>query len=129
MPPDYFSATGQLWGNPVYDWKHLKNERFDWWVQRFKKLVQLVDVVRIDHFRGFQSFWQVPKGEKTAVNGEWAEGPGAAFFETVERELGHLPIWAEDLGVITSDVEKLRDDFHFPGMNVLQFAFDEKGVG
>lgn len=127
VPPDYFSATGQLWGNPVFDWAHLKDQKFDWWVRRFKKLVQLVDIVRIDHFRGFEAFWEVPQGETTAVKGRWAEGPGGAFFETLERELGHLPIWAEDLGLITDGVEKLRNDFHFPGMNVLQFAFDEKG--
>ena len=128
VPPDYFSKTGQLWGNPVYDWKHLEQECFDWWVGRFRRLTQLVDIVRIDHFRGFQAFWQVPRGETTAVNGEWAECPGDAFFHTLEHELGQLPVWAEDLGLVTPKVEKLRDDFDFPGMKVLQFAFDDKGA-
>jgi 4-alpha-glucanotransferase len=128
VPPDYFSKTGQLWGNPVYDWRHLEHEGFDWWVGRFKRLTQLVDIVRIDHFRGFQAFWQVKQGETTAVNGEWAECPGDAFFHTLEHELGHLPVWAEDLGLVTPQVEKLRDDFDFPGMKVLQFAFDDTGA-
>ena len=128
VPPDYFSKTGQLWGNPVYDWKHLEEEGFDWWVARFKRLGELVDVVRIDHFRGFQAFWQVKQGEKTAINGEWALCPGDHFFHALEHELGHLPVWAEDLGLVTPEVEKLRDDFDFPGMKVLQFAFDEKGA-
>jgi 4-alpha-glucanotransferase len=127
VPPDYFSATGQLWGNPVYDWRHLEHEGFDWWVGRFKRLTELVDIVRIDHFRGFQAFWQVKHGETTAVNGEWAECPGDAFFHALEHELGHLPVWAEDLGLVTPEVEKLRDDFDFPGMKVLQFGFDDKG--
>jgi 4-alpha-glucanotransferase len=125
VPPDYFSKTGQLWGNPVYDWKHLEHECFDWWVGRFKRLTQLVDIVRIDHFRGFQAFWQVKQGETTAVNGEWAESPGDAFFHTLEHELGYLPVWAEDLGLVTPQVERLRDDFDFPGMKVLQFGFDD----
>jgi len=128
VPPDYFSATGQLWGNPVYDWEHHSRHGFDWWVRRFQRLTHLVDVVRIDHFRGFQAFWQVPHGETTAINGSWAESPGDAFFHTLEHELGHVPVWAEDLGLITSEVEKLRDDFDFPGMKVLQFAFDDKGA-
>lgn len=128
VPPDYFSKTGQLWGNPVFDWENLEEEGFQWWIKRFAKLVELVDIVRIDHFRGFQAYWQVPHGETTAVNGKWVECPGDAFFHTLEHELGHLPIWAEDLGVITADVEKLRDDFQFPGMKVLQFAFDDTGA-
>jgi 4-alpha-glucanotransferase len=128
VPPDYFSKTGQLWGNPVYDWRHLEHEGFDWWVGRFKRLTRLVDIVRIDHFRGFQAFWQVKQGETTAINGEWAECPGDAFFHTLEHELGHLPVWAEDLGLVTPQVEKLRDDFDFPGMKVLQFAFDASGA-
>jgi 4-alpha-glucanotransferase len=125
VPPDYFSATGQLWGNPVYDWEHLERRGFDWWVQRFRRLTHLVDVVRIDHFRGFQAYWQVPFGETTAINGSWAECPGDAFFHTLEHELGHVPVWAEDLGLVTPEVERLRDDFDFPGMKVLQFAFDD----
>ncbi len=128
VPPDYFSLTGQLWGNPVYDWEHLRRRGFDWWVRRFRGLTRLVDVVRIDHFRGFAAYWQVPRGETTAINGKWAPCPGGDFFSRLQRELGHLPVWAEDLGVITPDVEKLRDDFGFPGMKVLQFAFDEKGA-
>jgi 4-alpha-glucanotransferase len=128
VPPDYFSETGQLWGNPVYDWEHLQSNGFDWWIQRFRRLTHLVDIVRIDHFRGFQAYWQVPHGEKTAINGSWAECPGDEFFHTLEHELGHLPVWAEDLGLITTEVEKLRDDFDFPGMKVLQFAFDDKGA-
>jgi 4-alpha-glucanotransferase len=128
VPPDYFSATGQLWGNPVYDWEHLERDRFAWWVERFKRLMHLVDVVRIDHFRGFAAFWQVPHGETTAINGSWQPCPGDAFFHTLEHELGHVPVWAEDLGLITPDVEQLRDDFDFPGMKVLQFGFDEKGA-
>jgi 4-alpha-glucanotransferase len=128
VPPDYFSKTGQLWGNPVYDWKELESEGFDWWVARFKRLGELVDIVRIDHFRGFQAFWQVKQGEKTAINGEWALCPGDKFFHALEHELGHLPVWAEDLGLVTPEVEKLRDDFDFPGMKVLQFAFDDKGA-
>lgn len=125
VPPDYFSATGQLWGNPVYNWEHLEGSGFAWWIQRFRRLTELVDVVRIDHFRGFQAFWQVPHGETTAINGSWVECPGDAFFHTLEHELGHLPVWAEDLGLVTPEVEQLRDDFDFPGMKVLQFAFDE----
>ena len=128
VPPDYFSATGQLWGNPVYDWEHLERRGFDWWVQRFRRLTHLVDVVRIDHFRGFQAFWQVPFGETTAINGSWAECPGDAFFHALEHELGHVPVWAEDLGLVTPEVERLRDDFDFPGMKVLQFAFDNTGA-
>jgi 4-alpha-glucanotransferase len=128
VPPDYFSETGQLWGNPVYDWEHLERSGFAWWIQRFHRLTQLVDVVRIDHFRGFQAFWQVPYGETTAINGTWGESPGDAFFHTLEHELGHLPVWAEDLGLVTPEVERLRDDFDFPGMKVLQFAFDDNGA-
>jgi 4-alpha-glucanotransferase len=127
VPPDYFSATGQLWGNPIYEWAQLQREGFGWWIRRFHRLTALVDIVRIDHFRGFQAYWQVPQGEKTAINGEWVTCPGDAFFHTLEHELGHLPVWAEDLGLITPDVEKLRDAFDFPGMKVLQFGFDEKG--
>jgi 4-alpha-glucanotransferase len=128
VPPDYFSATGQLWGNPVYDWDHLQSSGFDWWTRRFRRLTHLVDIVRIDHFRGFQAFWQVPYGERTAIKGSWAECPGDAFFHALEHELGHVPVWAEDLGLITAEVERLRDDFDFPGMKVLQFAFDDKGA-
>ena len=127
VPPDYFSETGQLWGNPVYDWAQLQREGFGWWIRRFRRLTAMVDIVRIDHFRGFQAYWQVPQGEKTAINGEWVACPGDAFFHTLEHELGNLPVWAEDLGLITPEVEKLRDTFDFPGMKVLQFGFDDQG--
>ncbi len=123
VPPDYFSATGQLWGNPVYDWKQLEKQNFKWWVQRFEAMLDYVDIIRIDHFRGFEAFWAVPLGEETAVNGEWVKAPGDKLFETIKQQLGTLPVLAEDLGTITPDVEALRDKFEFPGMKVLQFAF------
>jgi 4-alpha-glucanotransferase len=123
VPPDYFSATGQLWGNPIYNWGRLKKTRFAWWIQRFRVLREYVDYIRIDHFRGFESYWAVPRGETTAVKGRWVKAPGEAFFETLREELGELPVMAEDLGVITPEVEALRDRFEFPGMRVLQFAF------
>jgi len=128
VPPDYFSATGQLWGNPVYDWDYLKNSQFEWWVKRFKATLEYVDIVRIDHFRAFEAYWQVPAGEDTAMNGEWIEAPGYAFFDTLGDRLGSLPVLAEDLGIITPEVEALRDHFQFPGMKILLFAFgdDEK---
>lgn len=124
VPPDYFSATGQLWGNPVYDWEKVQENDFKWWIQRFKGTLEYFDMVRIDHFRGFQAYWAVPKGETTAIAGEWMEAPGEAFFKRLKEELGELPIIAEDLGVITPEVEELRDKFEFPGMKVLHFAFD-----
>lgn len=123
VPPDYFSETGQLWGNPTYNWAELEKSGFRWWLQRLKALLDYIDLIRIDHFRGFRAYWAIPEGEDTAINGEWIEAPGAAFFETVKRELGSLPILAEDLGIITPDVEALRDQFDFPGMKILQFAF------
>lgn len=123
VPPDYFSETGQLWGNPTYNWEVLADQGFRWWIQRFKALLEYVDLIRIDHFRGFQAYWAVPEGEETAMNGEWVEAPGEALFETMAQELGSLPILAEDLGVITPEVEALRDRFDFPGMKILQFAF------
>jgi len=125
VPPDYFSATGQLWGNPVYDWDYLKNSQFEWWVKRFKATLEYVDVVRIDHFRAFEAYWQVPAGEATAMNGEWIEAPGYAFFDTLGDRLGSLPVLAEDLGIITPEVEALRDHFEFPGMKILLFAFGD----
>ncbi len=128
VPPDYFSATGQLWNVPVYDWSYLERNGFAWWVERFRKLTKLVDLVRIDHFRGFASFWQVPRGAKTAVEGEWVEAPGAALLNTLRQKLGVLPIWAEDLGMITAEVDELRDRFDLPGMKILQFAFDDRGA-
>ena len=123
VPPDYFSATGQLWGNPVYDWENLEKQDFHWWVQRFEAMLDYVDIIRIDHFRGFEAFWSVPQGEETAVNGEWVKAPGDKLFETIREKLGKLPVLAEDLGTITPEVLALRDKFEFPGMKVLQFAF------
>lgn len=125
VPPDYFSATGQLWGNPVYDWDRIRQTNYDWWVKRFRATLQYVDIVRVDHFRGFEAYWQVPAGEETAINGEWIKGPDAEFFESLREQLGSLPIMAEDLGIITPEVEELRDRFQFPGMRILQFAFGE----
>lgn len=124
VPPDYFSATGQLWGNPVYDWDKLQKSDFAWWIDRFKATLQYVDIVRIDHFRGFEAYWQVPAGEETAINGEWIKAPGEEFFEVLGKTVGSLPVMAEDLGIITPEVEALRDRFEFPGMRILQFAFD-----
>lgn len=123
VPPDYFSDTGQLWGNPIYNWEHLQKDRFGWWTQRFQAMLDYVDLIRVDHFRGFQAYWQVRQGETTAMNGEWAEAPGQELFQVLNQELGYLPILAEDLGVITPEVEALRDKFEFPGMKILQFAF------
>ncbi|HEX5689135.1 MAG TPA: 4-alpha-glucanotransferase [Roseiflexaceae bacterium] len=123
VPPDYFSATGQLWGNPLYRWDVLARTGYRWWIERFRAALTLVDIVRLDHFRGFAAYWAVPAGEPTAVNGTWVDGPGAALFTAVAEALGQLPIIAEDLGLITPDVEELRDQFGFPGMKVLQFAF------
>jgi 4-alpha-glucanotransferase len=124
VPPDYFSETGQLWGNPLYDWSVLREQGYDWWIKRFRHLFTLYDVVRIDHFRGFEAAWHVPAGERTAQKGAWVEGPGRQFFDAVGASLGKLPIIAEDLGVITPAVEELRDQCGFPGMKILQFAFD-----
>lgn len=123
VPPDYFSADGQLWGNPLYDWDEMKKSNYDWWLKRIKRIFELTDILRIDHFRGFESYWAVPFGEKTAKNGEWIKGPGIDFFKTIKRKLGDLPIIAEDLGVITDEVRALRDEANLPGMKVLQFAF------
>jgi len=123
VPPDYFSTTGQLWGNPHYRWARLAEEGYWWWIERFRALFELVDVLRLDHFRGFEGYWEVPATEETAVKGRWVKGPGADLFIAVEKALGRLPIIAEDLGVITPEVEELRDRFHFPGMSILQFAF------
>lgn len=124
VPPDYFSATGQLWGNPHYDWDAMAKTRYAWWVARIRTLLTLVDRIRIDHFRGFAGFWEVPAGEKTAIHGKWVKGPGERFFRALREQLGALPLIAEDLGVITPDVISLRDAFGLPGMKILQFAFD-----
>jgi 4-alpha-glucanotransferase len=125
VPPDYFSETGQLWGNPLYRWDVMKNNGFDWWLKRFSKMFELVDIVRIDHFRGFEAYWEIPGDAETAINGKWIKAPGHELFRTVKEKLGDLPILAEDLGVITKEVEELRDAFNFPGMKILQFAFGE----
>lgn len=125
VPPDYFSATGQLWGNPLYNWKNMKKDGYAWWIARVKKMLSLVDYVRIDHFRGFESYWAVPFGSENAVNGKWEKGPGIELFNAIKKELGELPLIAEDLGVITDEVRALRDETGFPGMKVLQFAFDK----
>jgi 4-alpha-glucanotransferase len=123
VPPDYFSATGQRWGNPLYRWDVLARSDYAWWVDRLRMTFTQVDVVRIDHFRGFDAYWEIPADEPTAVVGRWVKGPGARFFEAMRDALGDLPIIAEDLGVITPTVEALRDQFAFPGMKILQFAF------
>ena len=124
VPPDYFSAEGQLWGNPVYSWDALRSTGYRWYVDRVRTLLAHVDVIRLDHFRGFAAAWHVPAGAKTAQSGEWVQGPGASFFQAIRSEVGRLPFIAEDLGTITADVALLRDQFQVPGTRVLQFAFD-----
>jgi 4-alpha-glucanotransferase len=124
VPPDYFSAEGQLWGNPVYDWEVLRRTGYRWCIDRLRALLAHVDAIRLDHFRAFAAAWHVPGGAPTAQAGAWVPGPGAEFFDAVQKELGTLPFIAEDLGVITADVYALRDRFHIPGTRVLQFAFD-----
>ena len=123
VPPDYFSKTGQFWGNPLYRWDEMKRDGYLWWVERFRATGRLVDIIRLDHFRGFEKYWAIPGKDKTAKNGQWLPGPGAEFFEVLRQEFGELPIIAEDLGIITPEVEALRDQFSLPGMRVLQFAF------
>jgi 4-alpha-glucanotransferase len=129
VPPDYFSETGQLWGNPLYNWKALKAQKFQWWIDRIRATLKLVDIIRVDHFRGFEAYWEIPAGEETAIKGKWVKAPGMELFKAVKRELGYLPILAEDLGVITPEVVALREAFDFPGMKILQFAFDSKEAG
>jgi 4-alpha-glucanotransferase len=125
VPPDYFSATGQLWGNPLYNWKAHRETNFAWWVRRLRATLALVDVVRLDHFRGFEAYWEVPADATTAATGQWVPGPGDAFFTAVRQQLGGLPLVAEDLGLITPEVEALRERHGLPGMRVLQFAFSD----
>jgi 4-alpha-glucanotransferase len=123
VPPDYFSVTGQLWGNPIYRWKRMQEDGFAWWIARFRSALALFDCVRLDHFRGFESYWEVPANETTAINGRWVQAPGEALLSALEKEFGELPIVAENLGVITPPVERLRHRFNLPGMSILQFAF------
>jgi 4-alpha-glucanotransferase len=128
VPPDYFSATGQRWGNPLYRWEVMAGRGYAWWIERTRAAMRTVDIVRIDHFRGFVAYWEIPASEPTAVRGRWVPGPGEALFEAVEGALGEVPILAEDLGVITPDVIALRERFNYPGMKILQFAFDEQAL-
>lgn len=123
VPPDYFSSTGQLWGNPHYDWDIMEKRGYSWWIERFSSMFGLFDIVRVDHFRGFEAAWHVPAGEETAENGLWIKGPGEHLFDALQAAMGTLPIIAEDLGVITPEVIALRDRYNFPGMKILQFAF------
>jgi 4-alpha-glucanotransferase len=123
VPPDYFSETGQLWGNPLYKWEAHQASGYQWWLDRMQAVLSQVDIVRLDHFRGFEAYWEVPFGNQTAVKGRWVKGPGEDFLKVVKESLGELPIIAEDLGVITEPVKKMRDTFNLPGMKILQFAF------
>ena len=125
VPPDYFSPTGQRWGNPLYRWDRMAKNGYAWWIDRLRGSLELVDLVRVDHFRGFAAYWSVPAAAETALVGDWVDGPGIAFFNALRRGLGGLPIIAEDLGTITADVEALRDGLRLPGMKVLQFAFGQ----
>jgi 4-alpha-glucanotransferase len=125
VPPDYFSATGQLWGNPLYRWDRMAKDGYAWWIARLRQTLSAVDILRLDHFRGFEAYWEVPATETTAINGRWVKGPGAAFFADVRDVLGDLPIIAEDLGLITPEVDELRTSLDLPGMKVLQFAFGD----
>ncbi len=130
VPPDYFSSTGQLWGNPLYNWEGMIADGFKWWIERVRATLTVVDVARVDHFRGFAACWEIPGGDKTAERGQWVEAPGRELFTAIRKTLGELPIIAEDLGVITPDVVALREDFGFPGMRILQFGFgsDSKNI-
>lgn len=128
VPPDYFSPTGQRWGNPLYRWDVLEERGFDWWIQRIARASQLYDIIRLDHFRGFEAYWAIPAGEPTAINGKWIKAPGLKLFRALEAALGPLPLVAEDLGLITPEVEALRMELGMPGMKVLQFGFSDKGA-
>jgi 4-alpha-glucanotransferase len=129
VPPDYFSATGQLWGNPIYRWDVLARSGYRWWIDRFRASLKLFDLVRLDHFRGFEAYWEVPAEASTAIEGKWVKGPGKTFFDVLRRKFKELPIVAENLGVITPEVEALRREFGFPGMSLLQFAFGNDPQG
>jgi 4-alpha-glucanotransferase len=124
VPPDYFSPTGQRWGNPLYRWRAHAEEAYAWWVHRVRRTFDLVDIVRIDHFRGFADYWEIPATEPTAIKGRWSDGPGAPLFDAIRASLGHLPIIAEDLGLLSPQVGVLRRQFDLPGMRILHFAFD-----
>lgn len=124
VPPDYFSETGQRWGNPLYNWDEMENSQFSWWIQRIRRALSLYDLVRLDHFRGFSAYWEIPAEEETAVNGRWVSAPGSALFNSALKELEALPLLAENLGIITPDVTELMNQFDLPGMAVLQFGFD-----
>jgi 4-alpha-glucanotransferase len=125
VPPDYFSATGQLWGNPLYNWERSRQTGHAWWIARLRATLESVDLVRIDHFRGFEAYWEIPAGSPTAQTGRWVKGPGAEFFQVLRNSLGRLPLIAEDLGLVTPEVEALRDQVGLPGMRILQFAFSD----
>ncbi|OQK16014.1 4-alpha-glucanotransferase [Methyloprofundus sedimenti] len=125
VPPDYFSVTGQRWGNPHYDWNYLKKSRFAWWNDRLRSQLEMFDILRIDHFRGFEAAWEIPASEDTAINGEWVKAPGHELLAAVKKEFGNIPLVAEDLGIITAEVDQLRTDFNLPGMKILQFAFGD----
>jgi len=129
VPPDYFSATGQLWGNPIYNWAVLQADGYRWWLDRFRAVLQMVDIVRLDHFRGFEAYWEVPMPARTAEHGRWVKGPGSKLFRVARDILGELPLVAENLGVITPEVEAIRNEFGFPGMSILQFAFGNDPQG
>jgi 4-alpha-glucanotransferase len=127
VPPDYFSWTGQRWGNPLYRWDALESQGFDWWVARIQRSKDLYDVIRLDHFRGFEAYWAIPAEDETAINGKWVKAPGAALFSRLREALGELPFIAEDLGLITKEVDALREEFGMPGMRILQFGFGDRG--
>jgi len=128
VPPDYFSATGQRWGNPLYKWGELKERGFDWWVARIRRTLTLYDMIRLDHFRGFEAYWSIPADEETAVNGQWVKAPGLELFQRLKDVFGELPFIAEDLGLITPEVEELREHFGMPGMRILQFGFSDRNA-
>jgi 4-alpha-glucanotransferase len=127
VPPDYFSATGQRWGNPLYRWDRLRDRGFDWWVARIRRSLALYDIIRLDHFRGFEAFWSISADEETAVNGQWIKAPGHELFQRLKEVFGDLPFVAEDLGVITKEVDELREFYGMPGMRILQFGFADRG--
>jgi 4-alpha-glucanotransferase len=128
VPPDYFSATGQRWGNPLYKWGELKERGFDWWVARIRRTLTLYDMIRLDHFRGFEAYWSIAADEETAVNGQWVKAPGHELFQRLKDVFGELPFIAEDLGLITPEVDELREHFGMPGMRILQFGFSDRGA-